>query len=49
MADLGQEANGKDRGWRKPLRSFTPWGTNDDILTGFETEERGAPICRPQA
>ena len=22
MADLGEQDNGKDRGWRKPLRSF---------------------------
>jgi hypothetical protein len=34
MADLGQEENVKDRGWRKPLRSFAAWVENDDILTG---------------
>jgi hypothetical protein len=38
MADLGQEENGKDRGWRKPLRSSTSWVTGDDILTGFSSE-----------
>ncbi len=46
MADRGQEGNGRDRGWRKPLRSFAAWVENDDILTGFSKEESSAPEIR---
>ena len=42
MADLGQEENGKDRCWRKLLRSFAAWVENDDLLTGFSKEESSA-------
>ncbi|MGB5433119.1 MAG: hypothetical protein WBO21_08915, partial [Acidimicrobiia bacterium] len=46
MADQGQDENGKDRGWRKPLRSFASWAESDDILTGFSKEESTAPETR---
>jgi hypothetical protein len=46
MADLGQQEDGKDRGWRKPLRSFVNWVGSDDILTGFAREESSAPEIR---
>lgn len=46
MADRGREENGKDRGWRKPLRSFAAWVTSDDILTGFSSEQDRAPEVR---
>ena len=46
MADLGQEENGRDRGWRRPLRSLAAWVKNDDILTGFSSEQDSAPEVR---
>ena len=46
MADLDQQENGRDRGWRKPLRSFANWVRSDDILTGFAREESSAPEIR---
>lgn len=46
MADLGREENSKDRGRRKPLRSFLAWVENDDVLTGFSREESSAPEIR---
>ena len=46
MADVGHEENGKDRGWRKPLRSFASWVANDDLLTGFSREVSSAPEIR---
>lgn len=46
MADSGHEENGKDRGWRKPLRSFISWVANDDLLTGFSKEVSSAPEIR---
>ena len=42
MADLGDQENGKDRGWRRPLRSFVAWVENDCILTRRSKEERSA-------
>ena len=46
MADVGQDPNKEDRGWRKPLRSFTSWIATDDVLTGFAKEESSAPEIR---
>ena len=46
MADLDQQGTGRDRGWRKPLRSFAARIRNDDILTGFQRDEASAPEIR---
>jgi hypothetical protein len=46
MAGRDDQENRKDRGRRKPLRSFVSWVANDDILTGFSKEESSAPEIR---
>ena len=46
MADPSRTDDGKDRSWRKPLRSFAAWVENDDLLPGFSKEESSAPEIR---
>ena len=46
MAEPGHKEAGKDRGWRRPLRSFAMRVKNDDLLTGFSREASTAPETR---
>ena len=46
MADPGRTDDGRDRGRRRPLRSFAMRVKNDDLLTGFSREASTAPETR---
>lgn len=46
MAEPGHKEAGKDRSWRRPLRSFAMRVKNDDLLTGFSREASTAPETR---
>lgn len=47
MADLGHTDDGRDRGRRKPLRSFAMRAKDDDLLKGFSVEGSTVPENRP--